>query len=99
MYFGRVGAKQDLESVCGGLGLRKKGRFVSDAARRLDPPAATGPEVTVEIVLSMANTEQVSPQDIWTSVTVPTAEIGQRASLCCVSGIYWQCFHQRVKLP
>lgn len=55
------GCKTGFGECRGGLGLRKKGRFVSDAAWRLDPPAATGSGVTVEIVLSMANTEQVSP--------------------------------------
>lgn len=54
----------------------EKGRLVSDAAQRLDPPAATAPGVTVEIIFSMANMEQASPQDVWTSVMVPTVETG-----------------------
>lgn len=77
----------------------KKGRFLSDAAQRLDPPATTAPRVTAEIILGMTNMEQVSPQDIWVSVMMPMVEMGQLASLCCVSGIYWQCFHHRGKLP
>lgn len=52
----------------------EKGRLISDAAQRLDPPAATAPGVTVKIIFSMANMEQASPQDVWTSVMVPTVE-------------------------
>lgn len=70
----------------GGARFEKKGRFISGSAQRLDLPAATAPGVAVEIVLSMANTEQVSPQDTWTSVMIPAVETGQPASLCYVSG-------------
>lgn len=79
-FFGTSGCKmEDLESVCLRGGFEKKGRFVIDAAQRLDPPAATVPGVTAEIVLGMANMEQIGPQDIRTSVVRPTVETGQPA--------------------
>lgn len=81
------------EYVCGSRP-EKKRRFLSDAAQRLDPPA-----ITAEIIVGMTNMEQASPQDTWTLVFMPVMEMGQLASLCCVSGTYRQCFHRRRKLP
>lgn len=66
-----------------------------DAAQRWDPPAVTAPGVAAKIVLSMANMEQISPQAIWTSVMRELWWKQDDRPLCCMSGICWQCFHQR----